>query len=302
MFDKAWDLLGTNKFECRRTGGSSGFIADNVIRKFMHNSGSTPRNGKGAVWIKGSDTWFVYYIGTYDGDPKSCKYTNPVPGGSFFFPTESLGDFPFLTHFISTKPISALIIVQLQKKLYKTRDFKVKITPHAVSEELRNIAETSAIVSAHNTKSELPLDLESAPKGFKGSDTDLFYVLYNRDYIKYTLVMHPVGLHRDTFADGTPSLENKVCFKLNQAHIPQEMLKTTHCHGRGGGSSNEFVFAILDWSSGQRDKRRVWTHPSNANLPNAPANVNQQLNHGIWRAFYVEGNVFVPQGVNADNL
>ena len=305
FFEQAWNLLRANKFECRRTGGSSGLISDtveNVVHKFMSYSGSTPRNGKEAVWIKGSDTWFIYYISTYDGYPKTCKYTNPVPGGSFLFPANTLQDFPFLTKFISTKPISALIISKLQGKLLKTPGFNVVITPQAVSEELRNIAESSAIVFANKSTSEVPLDLDSAPDGFKGNDKQLFYTIYNQNFIKYTFVMHPVGLHRDRFADGTPSLENKVCFKLKKAQIPQEMLQRTHQHGRGGGSSNEFVFAILDWSSGQRDKRRVWTHPSNAALPNAPANPNQALNRAIWRAFYIPGSVHIPQGVNADNL
>ncbi len=299
-------MLRANKFECRRTGGSSGFVTDavdNVIKKFMSCRGSSPRSGKGAVWIRGSDTWFVYYIGTYDGIPKTCKYTNPVPGGSFFFPTNSLSQFSFLNQFISTKPITALVIEKLQEKMKNKAGFDVTITPHAVSEELRNIAETNSIVSAYKSKSDdLPLDLEPFTDPFEGNDFELFYAIYNRDFIKYTIVMHPVGLHKDTFADGTPSLENKVCFKLNQADIPQQMLRTTHPNGRGGGSSSEFVFAILDWSSGQRDKRRVWTHPSNSHLPHAPANPTQQLNRNIWRDFYTAGNVFVPQGVDARKL
>ena len=305
LFQDAWNSLGANKFECRRSGGSSGFITesvDNVILKFMNYSGSTPRNGKGAVWIKGSETWFIYYIGTYDGDPKRCKYTNPVPGGSFLLKSKYLKAHPILNEFISIKPISALIISTIQPILLKKENFKFLITPQAVSEETRNIAETTDIISAFKSGTELPLDLDPVPKGFRGNSFKMFYDIYNKNFIKYTIVMHPVGLHRDTFADGTPSLENKVCFKLLSTMVPEAMLLNTHQHGRGGGCSNEFVFALLDWSSGQRSRRRVWTHPANARLPNAPANNTQRLTIEIWRAFFRRGAVFVPDGVNANNL
>ncbi len=300
-----WNSLGVNKFECRRSGGSSGFITDtedNLILKFMKYSGSMPRNGTGAVWIKGSKTWFVYYIGTYDGDPKRCKYTNPVPGGSFHLKSKLLVSHPMLQDFISIKPISALIISALQPKLMKKENFKVLITPQAVSEEIRNIAETSDIISSYMSGTELPLDVDPVEKGFRGNAFKMFYDVYNKNFIKYTIVMHPVGLHRDTFADGTPSLENKVCFKMASAVIPEEMLLNSHRHGRGGGSNNEFVFALLDWSSGQRSKRRVWTHPANAGMPNAPSDNSQLLTAQIWRAFFRPGRVFVPDGVNANDL
>ena len=307
LFKDVWDSLSLNKFECRRSGGSSGFITDNsenVILKFMNQPGSSPRNGKGAVWIRGKDTWYIYYMGTYDGGIKRCKYTNPVPGGSFHLGHNFLEKHPFLAKFISTKPIAAIIISTIQERLLKKDSFNYVITPEAVSEELRNIAETNAVIAAHRSRScDVPIGLKPVPKDLTTDDLyTLFYAIYNWFFIKYTAVYHAVGLHRDKFKNDTGSLENKVCFKLKQAQVPQRMLKNTHSYGRGGGGSDEFVFALLDWSCGQRSRRRVWTDTANAALPNAPTNANQALSQEIWDAFWQPNTVFVPQGINVDNL
>ena len=63
---------------------------------------------------------------------------------------------------------------------------------------------------------------------------------------------------------------------------------------------------ILDWSCGQRSKRRTWTDPANANLPNGPNSFppKQALTQSIWDDFYTTNgdNVHVPKGVNVDHL
>ena len=307
LFKDLWSSLNANKFECRRSGGSSGFIsnsADNVIQKFMRQPGSTPRNGTGAVWIKGLDTWYVYYIGTYDGIGKECKYTNPVPGGSFFLNHRILKKHPFLLKFISTKPLAATIIQAIQRKLLGNDNFKVTITPQAVAEELRNIAETRQVILASSTPNiaEPPLGLKTVPKYLVGNDMFIFYAIYSMLFVKWTLVAHSVGLHKDDFKDGMASLENKMCVRMNRREISPKMLFNTHPHGRGGGSSDEFVFAILDWSGGHRSRRRIWTHPANALLENAPTNPNQHITRTIWDAFWVHNNVFVPPGIDRNKL
>ena len=117
------------------------------------------------------------------------------------------------------------------------------------------------------------------------------------------MVVHSVGFHLDSFADKCPSLENKFCVELLQDQINQKMLTNTHPHGRGGGSTGKhFVFGLLDWTGGQRDRRRVWTDPANAHLDHAPQNPNDHLTRGIWEAFYRPNVVHVPNGVNRDRL
>jgi hypothetical protein len=65
--------------------------------------------------------------------------------------------------------------------------------------------------------------------------------------------MHPVGFHRDTFADGSPSLENKICFHIQQRFVQFFKSVAEYPNGRGGGPERDsFVFAVLDWSCGQR--------------------------------------------------
>jgi hypothetical protein len=272
----------------------------------MTNPGSCPRNGKGTVWVRGIDTWYLYYIGTYDGQLKTCKYTNPVPGGSFRFDNLSIEKFPFISEFISIKPITALIINALQDRMLKKPGFNVQITPQAVRAELLNIAETRQVIQCSHSGNgdELPLDLEKAPTQLMKKNPFLaFYTVYNRDHVKFTLVCHPVGLHLDTFADKMPSLENKVCFEIPKRRVPQTTLISNHPHGRGGGSSpSQFVFGLLDWSGGQRSRRRVWTDPANSHLDHAPSNSNDHLTRETWEAFFQSDCITIPQGVDRDKL
>ena len=311
LLDSAWEALHSKKYECRRTGGSSGIIAPDssiAVKKLMKVSGSSPRNGRGTIWIQGRDTWYLYYIGTLCGEAKRCQYTNPVPGGSFRFNNNSIQTFPFLRAFISTKPITATLITMIEKKLMSSDDFKIKITPQAVVAELKNMEETRLLISSFNdteSSNELaPIDLKLPDSITRTSSKNghHYYSLYNTNFIKYTSVMHPVGYHRDTFADSVPSLENKICFKTYRRFVPFYKSVSEYPHGRGGGSDNEsFVFALLDWSSGHRNRRRVWTDPANANLPHGPNHypAHQALNQTIWNNFFhLNGaNVHVPNGI-----
>ena len=307
LLSTAWNALDNRKHECRRTGGSSGIITTESasnIRKLMSISGSAPRCGLGTIWIQGTHTWFLYYMGTLEGVVKTCKYTNPVPGGSFrLLRNEPIQSLSFLKMFISTKPLTAAIVVAIKERL------GILVTPQAVNAELKNMEETRLVLESMKDEScPLPLDL-NAPTDLKKSyqlKEDGYYSVYNQNFIKYTLVLHPVGFHRDTFADGIPSLENKVGFKIITSAVPFFKSVAEFPYGRGGGSEQEpFVFAILDWSCGQRSKRRVWTDPANANLLNAPNNypANQALTPGIWNGFFTRNgaNVHVPNGVNVDN-
>ena len=64
---------------------------------------------------------------------------------------------------------------------------------------------------------------------------------------KYSMVCHPVGLHKDVFNCGTESLENKVLF-----------VRTMHNDNNGRGGSlfaNNYCFALLDWGFSGKAKR-----------------------------------------------
>ena len=56
----------------------------------------------------------MFYIGTYDGQNKYTYYTNPQPGGQFVLESSLLGKYQCLETFVSTKPICALLIRQIE--------------------------------------------------------------------------------------------------------------------------------------------------------------------------------------------
>ena len=308
LLSSVWQSMKNNKFECRRTGGSSGLISstkENVVKKLMSHPGSAPRNGKGVIWIRGIDTWYLYYIGTYENEVKQCQYTNPVPGGSFRFHHKSIKKHQILAEFISIKPIAALIVQGIQGKLNESIEFNTSITPQAISAELMNISETQSVMMTAQSGStdNLPLDLKPIPKQMKGNPWVLFYSIYNRDHVKFTMVAHPVGYHLDSFKHKIPSLENKFCVEMLQDRINQKMLFNSNPHGRGGGrTANHFVYGLLDWSGGQRDRRRIWTDPANAHLDHAPQNADDRLTQEIWNAFWQPNLVTVVAGINIDRL
>ena len=249
-----WGSLNSKKFECRRSGGSSGLILDehtNLIKKFMSDHGTCPRSGKGSVWIQGRDTWFLYYIGTMDGEIKKFKYTNPVPGGKFQFKAFHLEQFRFLNDFLSVKPKTALIIEAIQGIIMNKEGFRVDITPQAVATELATITniQTSLSCARAGVTEDVPLALREVPDEFlELRPKSAFYALYNHKYVKYTVVCHSVGFHLDYFKGRKPTIENKVCFEILNNRVPIENLRKSHPHGRSGGStSSHFVFAILDW-------------------------------------------------------
>ena len=254
LFLAAWYSLKSTKFECRRSGGSSGLTSStpkNVMSKFISTPGTTPRFGKGSIWIRGRETWFVYYIGTYDGKVKKVKYSNPVPGGSFKLKPPVLEKHSFLLDFISIKPITARIVEAIQIKILNNNKIGVWITPQAVAREVMNITKTEMVLSCsqNGTTDRLPSHLKSVPHQLLRRNRKLvFYTIYNRDHVNYTMVCHPVGFHQDHFLEDKPTLENKVCFEMHQSRIPKKLIHQLYPNGRGGGeSSTSFVFAILDW-------------------------------------------------------
>lgn len=252
LFKHVWDSLKSTKFESKRSGGSSGLTqGNNVFKRFVSNPGTSPRNGKGSVWIQGRHVWYLYYIGTFDGKSKNFAYTNPVPGGSFHFKVNALERFPFLLDFVSTKPFTALLIDWIQPRIKHKPGFRIQIAPQAVESELMKITDTECLLSctragiSHN----LSDNKRTVPDAImKMNRKAAFYSVYSQYHVKYTLICHPVGFHLDYFANNLPSIENKVCFEISKEFLPDDTIYNSNPNGRGGCSSdNLFVFAILDW-------------------------------------------------------
>jgi len=103
----------------------------------------------------------------------------------------------FLCSFVSTKGLAAAIVVAIGNT-------DISICPIAVKEELQNVAFARKFIEQFS----LDKNLASQQK------LSLFYAFYSENYLSYTLVQHPVGRHLDTFANGKPSLENRVCSRF----------------------------------------------------------------------------------------
>ena len=59
--------------------------------------------------------------------------------------------------------------------------------------------------------------------------------------------MHSVGFHRDVFTDGSPSLDNKICFSIKVENFGSS-IDNVKGNGRGGGRHNEITVGLVDWS------------------------------------------------------
>ena len=78
----------------------------------------------------------------------------------------------------------------------------------------------------------------------KGEDQKrIFYSLFSKWFLKFTLITHPAGRHFDFFSDNSLSSENRVCFGFKGCYGDK-----VHGlgYGRGGLGKNIFTFALLD--------------------------------------------------------
>ena len=291
LFLSLYKSLSNNGIERQRTGGSSGYLQfSDELRRLLATSNSTPRCSKGSVWLRSHDNlkWFIFYIGTRDGETKQTYYTNPRPGGSFNIDPQLLKRYQCLRHFASTKAIAALLLCELTKD---PDIMKYPVCPTAVASELQHIEHTRHYIKTLTAEKHGVL---------KGTEIEtLFYQYYSSKFLNYTLVMHPVGRHIDVFADGLPSLENRMCFLLKENHEKKEKLWNLGTkYGRGGGGPNKFCFALLDWSTTKQKQNLKWTDPVNAHLKYSSqwyaredGNPNRKLTESIWSQFSKENNI-----------
>ena len=197
-----------------------------------------PRCSKGTVYMKSKSNlkWLVLYVGTKDGNVKNTYYTKPRCGCIFMMKTTLLNKYQYLVHFASTKPITAMLCqdIIIQGGLPITN-----ISPIAINHELENVIKTrNHYYDLLDTKNR---SMTEHQKMY------MFYQYYSTHFLKYTLVMHPVGRHFDVFAGKLPSLENRVCFSFPVVKGNTGVCKTQSNYGRGGCGLTNFCFALLDW-------------------------------------------------------
>lgn len=270
--------LSNNGLERRRTGGSSGKLTySNHLKQLMETPNSTPRCSNGALWLHRKDEkWHVIYINTTEGEAKETFYTNPVPGGKFVMKGELLQKYKLLQKFVLSKPYAALIIHAVEKNLPSWR-----FSPESVDAEIENIRCTRAYldITKPSTLKELM---------FK------FCEYYVAKFLMFTLVLHAVGRHLDYFRNDDVSLENRICFKFKlDKNGYTRVKKLGKTKGRGGGGLEYCSFALLDWGSGIKHRRRVWTHPQNQNIEHSATWYAQRDNHGEHRCSEVIFQNFV---------
>ena len=271
----------------------------------MKTHNSSPRCSKGVVWLKDKSDlkWHLFYLGTKDGDLKYTYYTTPRPGGSFLMPPDKFETYHFLQDFASTKALAAIIVTKLESN--PERPFpNLRICPIAVAEELANATASREFLKAFIQKDSAPKDQK--PPADKRIIKLMFYQFYALHFLNFTLVMHAVGRHLDSFSENKPSLENRICFTfpLND-YKKTELSNTGYRYGRGGAGMDVFCYALLDWSGYNRRRRRCWTDPNNAGLDGSAIVVARETDElrnectrDRWERFARNGNdINLPNGV-----
>ena len=295
LYKNLMKQVGKNKVEKNRFGGSSGLCqVDNNFWNMLRSPGSFPRRASAVMLHKNKSqrSWFYHYISEQN---QLCgrKYSPPVVGGKFttsprkksgLKTRELFSCFPIMVKFVLTKPLCALILDNLNS----SDTFPFNINPVAVAVELSHIKSCDELGSFFTTKRP-----DHEKKMFD------FAVHYSDNFLKYTVVEHPTGMHRDTFerykiclnesdhsdvvkkSTPIPSLENKMCF---------EDYSRKHLGPGRGGSDNAYVWALLDWEGPKTAFREVFTNENNLNRPfgaNHYGGVNATLNRQRRMDFYL---------------
>ena len=294
--------------ERRRCCGSSGPLRySKELLDMIATPNSTPKKGQAVFFLRGLDEkWHLIYNNTKECDPKSVYYTNPVRGGKFTMPSATMELYPLLYKFVSTKGYAALIVREVEQYLRVHHCINIRICPDAVDGEISNVEAARCYlqdcINIHHKTQRHPIHPFKLEK--------MYYQWYNEMFLNFTLILHPVGAHKDTFGGGDPSLENRVAFSVNPN--PNDTDARLYVGtGRGGAGLNNYCWALFDWGTQRRAWRRVWTHPNNAHLPGSEQDLRHANNNNPvqctlanWRAFYeANHNVFfVPPRMNPDNL
>jgi len=211
--------------EVMRQGGSSGETIVNAnLFKFLSSNTSFPRKANRVKLIQRKHGWDAVYLKPYHPIREAVKfsrYCQPQPGGSFHLPPELLQKYPVLLEFVQLKVYTAQILKALED------DGNYALQPLAVKQTLDDLREAQVLA--------------------QGNFGEILFLVSSKNM--YSMVSYPVSYHVDTFQANKASLENKICF------IRTRWKGTKGC-GRGGAGANQYVWALLDWTSGHTGERR----------------------------------------------
>jgi len=223
------DLLkraGNKGLEASRTGGSQGFCTNNKLFKdHLRRAGSFPRNANAMVIIILNSKRRCGYFGVYscpyeqDGRVKTWFYNTPRVGGHQKLLHRQLQKFPFLTQFPSCRVETAQLLH------HRNNTMKHRLAcPKSIE---------SMIGEWNDAVGKQRIDQYKHSQGY-----------YLARDCRLTLLSHPVGYHRDSFAHNRgDKIENKIL--LISQHRSNK--KSTIAMGRGGCGPGVFVYALLDW-------------------------------------------------------
>eukprot|EP00542_Grammatophora_oceanica_P016550 CAMPEP_0194029520 /NCGR_PEP_ID=MMETSP0009_2-20130614/3218_1 /TAXON_ID=210454 /ORGANISM="Grammatophora oceanica, Strain CCMP 410" /LENGTH=283 /DNA_ID=CAMNT_0038669209 /DNA_START=879 /DNA_END=1730 /DNA_ORIENTATION=- len=239
-------------FEAHRTGGSSGEAAVNKdLLDFLSRQCFFPRRPNGVKLLPKKDgrAWACYYIAPYrysDVSKKQRKkprtlmpglrevkyysYTPPVAGGKFHVKSKKnkkddiWSDYKHVfVPFQKVKLDAGLILKELQSRT------NTYVQPAAVQMELETF---------HSIEAELSHDKKESGEAYRLAATQC----------NFTLILRPVGYHRDVFDrrnKGLSCLENRICFSAKQTQDSFDL-------GRGGGGPEWKTFAMVSYHLGER--------------------------------------------------
>jgi len=158
-----------------------------------------------------------------------------------------LKKYEFLLDFMELRLIATLMLDKLNSG---DKPIVPPVQVSAVTSEIKKMEESGLSVKNVKKYRNLPTTSRRIPNDHlersKFNTRTKFLIEHSTRHCRYTLVLHPVGMHFDSFGKSKNegerkySLENKRCFvdshKSYRGHV-----------GRGGQGNKTFVFALLDW-------------------------------------------------------
>ncbi len=283
LYGEITKRLKKGGFEAMRFGGSNGLWKGPTesLYKFLHYAGNLPRKAFATKLVPLKRSILAAYIKTSDPKKESKKessavcyeYSIPVPGGSFQMPASLLAKkkYDFLIDFIEYRLLAALIIDDINSNT----GVHEKIQPAAVSSEIEKMAKTARSLES--------VKMHKDRQNYQTRQTDVdiskltprkkFLIQHSTLHCKYTLVAHPVGMHRDTFGredsaqddnvmdnstflpikrkKGDSSTITKKVRRIPKYSLENKICFIDHCSTKGnpgrGGKGSTFVWALLDW-------------------------------------------------------
>jgi hypothetical protein len=221
-------------------------IAHNAQREFFYFQG---------VIVLPFETVIAFVCtSTTTKSPASWCCPVPAPGGDFEMPSELLllKKHSFLLDFMERRLLAALMLqcfndeMPLNKKVQssavQSELTRVNLTTTAANNGMKLIAPSTI---RHRNRKNKSRNCSSKDKTLSPySLRNNFLIQHSFLHCRYTIVMHPVGMHCDNFGTDVETKEKSHCLENKRCFTNSSI---THALGRGGDGSANFVWALLDW-------------------------------------------------------